>query len=217
MFSHLFSLTFIVNAFWILIFCMILVPVLYGTYRGAIRIISDLAAGDGAGDHKAGCAGAIALIVFLYVVGYACQGLANKFVTMPEPPSQENKNNPEQNRQYGPVLIFRKEAPLLYNYYQELGSYLNKQEQYIARLQEEHKQASTEAARDELLGMRRSAETLRNEIKNIRTHIEDIAGRVHFARYMAALGIEVNEKSLQSEVKKVTDEGADILTKQAKK
>lgn len=214
MFSHLFSGTFIVNAFWILVFCMILVPVLYMAYRGAVSIIGGLAAGDGIGDNKAGCMGLIVLVAFIYFVLFVCRGLADKFVTMPDPPSKQNADNPELNRRQGPVLIFRKEAPLLYNYYEELCSYQSKQEAYLTRLKEEYEQTSTEAARDALISMQKKADAQLAKIKEMRSRIEDIAGRVHFARYMAALGMEINENSLQSDIKNATNEGADILTKQ---
>lgn len=218
MFSHIFSGAFISNAFWILVFCMLLVPVLYGTYRGAIAIITGLAAGDENVDpHKAGCLGFVVLIVFIYLILYLCQGLANKFVTMPEPPSKTNQNNLELNREYGPVLIFRKEAPLLYNYYQELGSYRKKQESHVARLKEEFGQTTSEGAQKELESMQLAANEKLQQILNMRKRIEDIAGRVYFARYMAALGVGVNDKALQEEVKSLTDEGANILTQQKEK
>lgn len=218
MITHIFSGSFISNAFWILVFCMLLVPVLYGTYRGAIAIITGLAAGDENVDpHKAGCLGFVVLIVFIYLILYLCQGLASKFVTMPEPPSKINQNNPELNREYGPVLIFRKEAPLLYNYYQELGSYKKKQEEHVARLKEEFRQTSSQGAQKELESMQLVADERLQQILNMRKRIEDLAGRVYFARYMSALGVEVNEKALQEEVKSVTDEGAHIITQQKEK
>lgn len=212
MFSHLFSGTFIANAFWMLIFCMILVPVLYLAYRGAVGIISGLAAGDGEGDSKSGCAGFIVLIIFLSIIGSVCNALAERFITMPKPPSEQNSANPERNRELGPVLIFRKEAPLLYNYYGELGSYKKKQEEYIARLKSEYTEARSAGAREELEKMRKDAEKKLNDIVQIRSRIEDLAGRVHFARYMAALGVDINENSLQKDIKDATSAGANMLT-----
>lgn len=215
MLDHLCSIEFIQNAFWIFVFSLALVPLLYLLVRGSFGILKSFGEQTNHESNEdaaySGCGGCLILVIFLAGMGFVCQWLVDKFVKMPTPAGVEATWGDKNMRALGPIVVFQKEAPLLYNYYQELSAIHEKEKAYIETLEYERDQASTAPAKQAFEKQLRLSRTRLDELNALRTRIEDLAGKLHFARYMADLGLHIDEGDLQSEVTKATHAGSAMV------
>lgn len=215
MLDHFQSLEFLQNTFWILVFSMLLVPFLYYGGKGCLGILASFgeqskhANGEDAAYN--GCAGCLVLVIFISILVYSGNWLVEKFVKMPAPAGANTNWGNKPMRELGPVVIFCKEAPLLYNYYQELVAIRAKEKSYITSLENERNQASSAPAKMTFDKQIKISRARLNELETLCSRIEELAGRLHFARYMADIGLHVDEANLQQELSHVTKAGSSAV------
>ncbi len=98
------------------------------------------------------------------------------------------------------VSVFRTERVRLYQYYQELRQRKEQCESYIRELEDKREELTSKQAQSALTQEIKNVRTETDKLAKILQSIEDVAGRIYFARLMRNLGASADTSELDGEM-----------------